>query len=302
MSRSRFAGARRARLLAPLGIAGALLLLGAGRAPAADRFVAGQVGVARAPLASGDADRFTARARADAAALGLPAAVRATAARVTNRFRATSYVEVAGLGARGERVSLSRYGTDGRLVTAIGLGWRTPARPIPAASATERARAVARSAGMTVDGSPVLARTADSGFSLEWPRRVDGVQVPGDGVRVVLWADGTLHSVTMQERPLAAAPTARIEQAEAERRARAHLAGWLAPADRPAARITGAVLAWIAPNDMFAAARPDAPGPVLRLAWVVSVAADGTLSQRWRALEIHLDAGDGALLGGDILR
>ena len=64
----------------------------------------------------------------------------------------------------------------------------------------------------------------------------------------------------------------------------------------------GAELAWVAPNDLFAKAGADAPGATLRLAWLVTVEASGSLADQWRRLEIHLDAGDGSLLGGDILR
>jgi hypothetical protein len=60
-------------------------------------------------------------------------------------------------------------------------------------------------------------------------------------------------------------------------------------------------LAWVAPNDLFEPARPDAPEAVRRLAWLVRVTPTGDVASRLRALEVHVDAGDGRLLGGDVL-
>jgi hypothetical protein len=66
--------------------------------------------------------------------------------------------------------------------------------------------------------------------------------------------------------------------------------------------LTGLALAWVPPNDTFAPTAPDAPGAVLRLAWVVRAATSGGLSDSLRGLEIYLDAADGSVFGGDILR
>jgi hypothetical protein len=58
----------------------------------------------------------------------------------------------------------------------------------------------------------------------------------------------------------------------------------------------------MAPNDTFDAARPDAPAEIRRLAWVISVRTSGRLADSLRGLEVSIDAGDGSLLGGDVLR
>jgi hypothetical protein len=52
---------------------------------------------------------------------------------------------------------------------------------------------------------------------------------------------------------------------------------------------------------MFEPARPDAPEPIRRLAWVARVTPIGALASRLRSIELYLDAGDGRLLGGDLL-
>ena len=93
-------------------------------APAADRFVAGEVALRREPLAGADAGAYTARARTTATALGLPFGTRRAVARVVDRFNGTTYVEVTARDAAGEPVSLARYGDDGRLQAAIRFGWK----------------------------------------------------------------------------------------------------------------------------------------------------------------------------------
>ena len=66
--------------------------------------------------------------------------------------------------------------------------------------------------------------------------------------------------------------------------------------------ISAVALGWIAPNDAFEPTAPDAPDATLRLAWVVEARTQGDLSDGLRAVKLFLDAGSGALLGGDVLR
>ncbi len=136
---------------------------------------------------------------------------------------------------------------------------------------------------------------------MTWPRRHDGIPALGDGTTVTLFADGTLHAAAVAERPRAEAPVRTLERATVERLARVRL-DTLLGASRAQARIVDAHLAWVAPNDTFDAEAPDAPDPLLRLAWVVEARTFGALAGRLRALELYLDAGDGGLIGGDLLR
>ena len=77
---------------------------------------------------------------------------------------------------------------------------------------------------------------------------------------------------------------------------------WIPARNRAEARVVTTALAWVAPNDTFEAARPDAPAEVRRLAWVVGVRSSGALAVSLRGLDVWVDAGDGSLLGGDVLR
>ncbi len=293
--------ARRGPLLGD-GARGRTALAVAGSTPAADPFRAGQVGVSRTSLPAAVTQPFTERARADASALGLPGGSSLSVERVVDRFRSSMYTQVTAVDRAGHPVTLTRYDAGGRLLTAIRFGWRQPTGSVNAGAAADGARALVAAAGLTPPGVPDVSRSADGGFSVTWQRTSEGLPVRGDGIRLTLWADGTLHALARQERTLAAAPATRLARHEAERLAGAQLGRWLAPDQRPLAQVTDAQLAWVAPNDMFASARPDAPSPVLRLAWVVTIRSAGVLAERWRALELYLAAGDGALLGGDILR
>ena len=125
--------------------------------------------------------------------------------------------------------------------------------------------------------------------------------VAGDGNSVTLFGDGALHAVAHRERSLAAAPATTLEVAAAQRIARERLVALLGPANVDA-RVVRTHLSWVAPNDTFDGQAPDAPDPVLRLAWVVEVRTVAPLADRIQALELYLDAGDGTLLGGDLLR
>lgn len=300
---------RRAGIALPLALAAAaaaLLLGGPGGPPAGsagDRYRAGEAATERTSLPAGASADVRARALAHARALGIPAGRRVRLARVADRFAGTTYDEVVTLDARGHRLGIIRLSADGRPVAAVRLGWRgTGGRAIGADAARERATGLARAAGLAVGGTGTIGRTADGGWRVSWPRVVDGVPARGDGATITLFAEGAFHALATRERALAPAPAATIGRPDAARIARERLATLIGAAARDAATISAPSLAWVAPNDTFDASRPDAPDPVLRLAWVVQARTSGPIAERLRALELYLDAGDGALLGGDLLQ
>ena len=149
--------------------------------------------------------------------------------------------------------------------------------------------------------SDVQQAPDDTGWTLSWPRSVDGVPVPGDGVRLDLWSDGRMHALVRTERPLAARPSTILDEATARARSTAILLTVFGDrADQVA--IATLALAWVAPNSAFDPTGPDAPGTTLRLAWVVEARTSGPLADGLRAVRLYLDAGTGALIGGDVLR
>ena len=301
--------ARRAGVLVPVALAaaGVALLAGGPAGPdsgaAGDRYRAGERAVERRALPGDDVATVRARGLAHARALGLPTGSRARATRVVDRFAGHDLDEVVIRDEAGRRLTIVRMRPDGRLVAAVRLGWRARGgATIDQGRAESRASDAARSAGLAIGGRPAIARDVDGGWRATWGRTVDGIAVLGDGASVTLFADGALHAVAERRRPLAPEPAAVLGRATAERLARERLATLLGAAYAEQATIVDLDLAWVAPNDTFDAAAPDAPDPVLRLAWVARARTHGALVERLRALELYLDAGDGALLGGDLLR
>ncbi len=300
--------ARRAGLLAPVALAGAAaaLLVGwpAGPAPggAVDRYRAGEPATLRSTLPTAAAEAVRARGAAHARALGIPVGTGSQEARVHDRFSGAILDEVVTTDARGRRLGIVRMDPAGRVAMAVRLGWQAPAgRRIGGADARLRALGLAAASGLDPSGIPTVSPGVDGGWRVAWGREIAGVPALGDGTVVTLFGDGSFHAAAHRERPLAEAPTSVLVVGAAEQVAGDRLRDLLGPASSDA-QIVRARLAWVAPNDTFDATAPDAPDPVLRLAWVVEVRTVASLAERLRALELYLDAGDGALLGGDLLR
>lgn len=273
-------------------------------AGAAEAFRAGELGVAEAPLPAGIAAARVDLAARTASILGLPAATRRTATRVVDQFGGRTYDEVTEYDARDRLLSLQRFDVDGRLLAAVRFGWHSDGGPSLAGgnAVRQRAERLATALGLAMGGVPrVVTVPSGAGWTVAWDRTVDGVPVPGDGLRIQLWPDGSVHGVTRSERTLADRPTGLLDATRARSIAEAQLEAWFRGDARGHMAISGLSLAWVPPNDTFAPAGPDAPGSVLRLAWVVRAGASGSLADSLRALEIYLDAGTGAVIGGDIL-
>jgi hypothetical protein len=295
--------ARRLSILLPVAaIAGiGLVTVGAPASQGGDAFVAGGRSTRAVVLPGSDAERAKAHGRQLAAALGLPG-VSQRAERLDDRFEHRTYDEVTSLDAAGREVAIARFEPNGKLAMALVLGWHPGHGPsIDRAAVTARGLGLARSAGLDVSGRPAVRASAGAGgWSIDWPRIVDGALVRGDGVRMSLWADGSFHGLSRQERPLAATPARPIAAGAARKSAET----WAARRYGSTAsdlRIGAVERAWIAPNDTFAATGADAPAETLRLAWVVRFDARGGLAAGLRTVEVWLDMADGTILGGDVI-
>jgi hypothetical protein len=285
-----------------LAFAGAgIVLAGAPPSSGADPFVAGGRSTRPVAIDRSQADQALARAADLAAALGLPGVSR-RAERLDDRFDHRVYDEVVSLDVAGREVSIARFDPDGSVAMAIALGWQPGrGRAIGRDAAAARGVALAVAAGLGVSGRPIVSASAGAGgWSISWPRTADGVPVLGDGIRVSLWGDGSFHALSRTERPLAAAPNQPISAAAAGRIAESIVADRFG-SEASALRLVAVDLSWVAPNDTWAPERPDAPAATLRLAWVARFEAAGTLAERVRFLEYWIDAGDGSLVGGDIV-
>jgi len=301
-------GRRGARLLVAAAIAGAAIGLGlpGGTAPgdAADRFVAGGPATERAPLPPEQAAQVLAAASSSRQRLGLPGPAAVRVDRVTDRFSGMTYDEVTATDRAGNTLHLQRFDDRGRLVGAVSFGWQSRGgRPMPDAEAARaRGSRLAADLGLNVSGAPDVRQDPDDGgWTIAWPRVVDGIPVLGDGARIDLWPDGRVHAVVLAEKPLESRPSSLLDEGAARQRATDTL-GDLFGSRAGQIAIAAVGLGWVAPNDAFDPAAPDAPGSTLRLAWVVEARTRGELADGLRAVKIFLDAGTGALLGGDVLR
>jgi hypothetical protein len=284
-------------VLAGLGV----VAIGAATSQGGDPFVAGGRSTRPVAMPASQADRAVAHGRQLAAALGLPGVSR-RAQRLDDRFEHRTYDEVTSFDAAGREVAIARFETDGSVALALVLGWHPGhGSPLDRDAVEARALGLVRAAGLDVAGRPsVRTSTGAGGWSLDWPRVVDGTPVRGDGVRVALWPDGSFHGLTRIERPLAASPARPIAAGAARNVAES----WAARRFGDAAselRVSAIERAWVAPNDTFAVTGLDAPAETLRLAWVVRFEASGRLAERVRSVEAWLDAADGSLLGGDLV-
>jgi hypothetical protein len=293
---------RRSRVLPVVAIAGlGLAGLGVPAGQGGDAFVAGGRSTRTVELPASQAERALSRSHQLAAALGMPGVSR-RAERLDDRFEHRSYDEVTSFDASGREVAIARFQLDGSVAMALVLGWQ-PGHGAPIARTAAAARGVdfVRAAGLNVAGKPAVRASAGAGgWSIDWPRLVDGAPVRGDGVRVTLFADGSFHGLSRVERPLAAAPAHPITAGVARKLAET----WAARryADSAAdLRVVAVERAWVAPNDAFAPTGLDAPAETLRLAWIVRFEAGGALAARFRSVETWLDAADGTLLGGDVV-
>jgi len=299
---------RAGRLLAAVAVAGTAIALGfpggASTGDAADRFVAGSPVTERTPVTPDKAAAALARAAEVRSHLGLPEPAASRVERVVDRFDGTAYDEVTESDRTGRTLQLHRFDARGRLVGAVAFGWKAAGGPPMPSAAAARARGnrLATDLGLDTAGTPdVRQGPDDTGWTLTWPRVVDGVPVVGDGVRLDLWPDGRMHAVVRTERPLAARPASTLDEATARARATTTL-GTIFGSRSGQVSIATLGLGWVAPNSAFDPTGPDAPGATLRLAWVVEARTSGPLADALRAVKLYLDAGTGALVGGDVLR
>ena len=295
---------RRRTTLLFLATAGLLVTGVAGNAAATDPYVGGQAATRVSQLPPVAAAPALERASQAGRSLGLSTAARRTVERVDDRRAAVTYDEVTDLDARGRPSAVLRFGIGGQLVAALRLGWEPGhGRPLTSdVEATAAALGFARGVGIDPVDAAVARDDGASGWSVAWERVVDGVPVPGDGVRVQIWRDGSFHSLSRAEHELADRPATLLEASVAQATVTRLLDGWI-PAERRAdVRIDGVALAWMASNDTFEPNRPDAPSAVRHLAWVVQVRSDGPFAEVLRGVDVSIDAADGSVLGGDVLR
>jgi hypothetical protein len=106
--------------------------------------------------------------------------------------------------------------------------------------------------------------------------------------------------VASVQHDLAPAPVRKLDQAAATSTVSRQLDTWFAGKES-AAGIQGMDLEWVAPNAAFDPSKLDAPPAPYRLAWVANVKPSGPASQSVRLITLYIDAGDGTVIGGDVV-
>src|SRR5262245_32693410 len=139
-----------------LGVALVAIGVSGSGSQAADPFVAGQRSTRSVTLGAADAGRALERATQLSRALGLAGTSR-TVERLDDRFEHRAYDEVVAKDRSGRPVAVARFGTDGRVVMAVALGWHgSSAKAVARDVAAQRGAAVVRASGVTVSGSSTV--------------------------------------------------------------------------------------------------------------------------------------------------
>lgn len=290
--------ARPALALAAVGLIG-LAGVTAAAAPPHPTAAAPAFGRQATVLAAGPAARARDRAAGLARALGLrglPAEPHTV--RDTMRGRTVDEVSLT----EGQRhTGLIVHDTrTGRPVAVANLAW-TPGDEAPRtdrAAAPAAAQRLIRAAGLAVPSGTPNVRWDDAAGAWEvaWSRQVAGIPAPADGLIVRLRPGGALASLSAQESALADAPASPITADAA-----VAIATTFAT-DRGLDRLDGFTvddegLAWSEPNGFVSGAATFEPTlrlcRVVRLAFVVAGGSSPSL------IELRIDAGSGAIVGGD---
>jgi hypothetical protein len=231
--------------------------------------------------------------------LGLPAGIEMSALHIESGDGALE--EVADLDGSRQPVAITQFDQTGALRLAVrldgeplGSARRSPAAGNLSAIAAAESLGLARGRPSRLDDDQ-----STGGWIATWDRTEAGTPVRGDGTTVVVWPDGRVASVSSRRRALAPAPVSRIAATRAMAIAQG-LFGSSTARPTPALRMTEPTLEWVAPNGAFDRTRPIGGESRCRLAWVVTargVDAEATPSQ----VTVYVDAGDGSVLGGDLV-
>ncbi len=232
--------------------------------------------------------------------LGFKKGTAHTASHVADVRDGDQFDEIDETDSNGQPVSVTRFGSDGRLTGAVRLDKpASPSTPIGQASALKRAQWAAAAAGYAVTGAPdVWSDPATDGWAVRWQRMENGVPVLNDGVLVRVWPDGQIGSVAQSLHPLADRPANVLSASDASGAGSSYLDS-MAKAHRSDFTLRTSQLAWVSLNDTFNPNKTLDPTGTRRLAWVLTYDVSGQTADALSQLDLYVDAGDRSLLGGD---
>jgi hypothetical protein len=263
--------------------------------------VAPSIQTATAITADDRPDVFS-RAASARDAFGFPVGAKRTGKHVRDSYRPTDYDEVEEVDGAGQTLALTQFDPAGRLISAVRFDLPSASSPkVGVDAATKSAIRGVSASGVAVagqyqaDANPVLG-----GWDVHWDRSQDGFKVRGDETRVHLWPDGRIQSVAHVEHELAAAPGQRLGIDDARKVVTGQFDRWFAGRSS-GYEVQQMNLEWVAPNAAFDAAKLSAPPAPYRLAWVVNVKPSGVAADYVSLVTLYVDAGDGTVLGGDVV-
>ena len=235
-------------------------------------------------------------------ALGFPVGARHTSRHVRDGFEQADYDEVSEIDTAGRITSVTQFDAQGRLRVAVRLdGAPRVGLIVTREAAIKLAQRSALAAGLVV-GTPSVTEVdqASGGWTIRWARLQDGIRVRGDETRVYVLSDGRIQSLTRVEHDLASPPDRPIGSDQARQVVSTAFDQWFAGRNSGHA-IQSVGLEWVEPNGAFDPARiTDSPQPY-RLAWVANVKPTGTAANYVWLVSVYVDAGDGTVIGGDVV-
>ncbi len=236
-------------------------------------------------------------------ALGFPAGAKRAGKHVRDGFLSTEYDQVDEVDVAGQPLVQIQLDSAGLLVSAVRFDF--PSGSSAKVSKDAAARSAARglsASGIAVTGPyQVDANPALGGWDVHWDRSQAGFRVRGDETRVHVWDDGRVQAAAHVEHKLAAPPGRRLGAGDAKKVVIGQLDRWFAGRDS-GYQVQEMDLEWVEPNAAFDARQLSAAPASYRLAWVTNVKPTGTAADYLYLLTVYVDAADGTLLGGDIVR
>jgi len=243
-------------------------------------------------------------AKADKArdAFGFPVGVKKVGRHVHDGFLNSDYDEVSEVGSKGQPLALTQFDGSGRLTAAVRFDIAaSPAVRITGDAAVKTAQRGLAASGLTVIGQPRTdSNVADGGWEVHWDRTAEGLAVRGDETRVHLWADGRIQTLARVEHQLAPAPARRLSQPDARNVVTRQLGQWSGKAS-VGYTVLSMDLEWVGPNAAFDASKLNDPPAAYRLAWVANVKPSDATAEYIQLITLYVDAGDGTVIGGDVV-
>jgi hypothetical protein len=253
-------------------------------------------------LLANDRPELFARSGSVRDALGFTRGATRSGRHVHDGLQNSDYDEVAEIDSAGHATSLAQFDATGHLVTAVRFdGVPTSVARLTADAAAKTAQRTLASAGMSVSGGArTEANDVSGGWDIHWDRTQSGLKVRGDETSVHVWQDGRLQSVAHVEHSLTPAPAKPLGRADALAVVTRQCDAWFT-ASGSGYSVQATELQWVGPNAAFDAQKLGAAVEPYRLAWVVNVKPSGVAAESARLVTLFVDAGNGSVIGGDVV-